>query len=208
MRAEVGQHAGAAIAPGRIPDVTRRAVAVEHPAQIDPSQCARFDHFLHAHEVGLETVIVGRVANTPSGPRKRGQTLQHAGSGSKQWLFHQHMLAVVEQVGQQLELGVVRRADQRRIVVGWRHIGDLTVIRLAVDRIDARHRIRPGDGATFSPLNAQSGDDNSHAYSRRRSTAAIFSSSCSGVVGVLPSCSHATAAAIAPRIDANDQSGK
>src|SRR5271166_344063 len=70
MRAKVGQHAGATIAPGRIPDIAGRAVAVEHPAQIDPPQYTRIEHLPHADKVRLEAVIVGRIANgaARSGP--------------------------------------------------------------------------------------------------------------------------------------------
>src|SRR5712691_3675384 len=63
MRAEIGQHASALIPPGRIPNEPRRAIAVEHAAGIDRAELARCDQIPHTHEVRLEAMIIGGVAN-------------------------------------------------------------------------------------------------------------------------------------------------
>ena len=71
MRAEIGQHAGALIAPGRIAHQPRRAVAVEHAAGIDRTELAAGDEVAHAHEMRLETVIVSGIANDAIAARQR-----------------------------------------------------------------------------------------------------------------------------------------
>src|ERR1700758_3824829 len=63
MRPKVGQHAGAAIAPRRIPDIAGRAIAIKHSAEIYPSQRSGLDCLPHTDEVRLEAMIVGCVAN-------------------------------------------------------------------------------------------------------------------------------------------------
>src|SRR3954471_11045280 len=71
MRAEIGQHARALIAPGRIAPQPRRAIAVEHAAGIDRTEFAAGDEVAHAYEMRLETMIVGGIANDAVAARQR-----------------------------------------------------------------------------------------------------------------------------------------
>src|SRR5260370_30836218 len=66
MRAKIGQNASAPIPPSRIAHEPRRAVAIKHPAGIDRPEFAGCDQVAHAHEVRLEPVIIGCIANNPS----------------------------------------------------------------------------------------------------------------------------------------------
>src|SRR3954467_7181686 len=71
MRAEIGQHARALIAPGRVAHQPRRAIAVEYAAGIDRTELAAGDKVAHADEMRLETVIVSGIANEAIAARQR-----------------------------------------------------------------------------------------------------------------------------------------
>ncbi len=109
---------------------------------------------------------------------------------------------MLEQVGQQLDLRAVRRAHERGIVVGERYVLDPPVVGAVGHRVDAAGRLRAGDRQALAPLDPEADHDGLHAYCTRFSITASFSSTSSGVTGVLPSCSHATPAAIVARIEA------
>ena len=129
VRAEVRQHAGALVAPRRVADQPRGAVAVEHAAAIDLAEHARADRVAHAHEVRLEAVVVGRVADRAllagdafeprdvlvvARPRAASRPARacrgRAGSSRSS------------------DLRLVGRADERRVVAVERHVSDRPVV--------------------------------------------------------------------------------
>ena len=69
MGAEIVEHAGALIAPIGIANQPRRAIAVEHAAAIDRTQCARSDEVAHPYEMRLEAVVVGGIEDGALLPR-------------------------------------------------------------------------------------------------------------------------------------------
>ena len=127
VRAEVGQHAGALVAPGRIAHQPRGAVAVEHAASIRSLRARRSDELLHAHEVRLEAVVVGGIADdavlSPPAPSSSSNAACLANKG----FSTSTCLPIAEQIGQQLDLRLVRHADQRGVVAAERHVLDAPV---------------------------------------------------------------------------------
>ena len=97
MRAEIGQHARALIAPGGIAHQPRRAIAVEHAAAIDRAEFAAGDEVAHAHEMRLEAVIVGGIADDAIAARQRLECRDFAFVLRPQRLLDQHVLAIAEQ---------------------------------------------------------------------------------------------------------------
>src|SRR5713101_3059786 len=107
MRAEIGQHPGALIPPSRIPNEPRCAIAVEHAAGIDRAQFPRRDQIPHTHEVRLEAMIIGGVANNAALARQRLEPGDVALVLGPQRLLDQHVLAVLHAIGEELDLGFV-----------------------------------------------------------------------------------------------------
>ena len=130
MRAEIRQNAGALVAPGRIAHQPRRAVAVEHAAVIERAERAAAIDVAHAHEMRLEAVIVGGVADRAVLlARERSSRLIDSSSARPQRLLHQHVLAVAEQVLEHLDLRLVGNAGQHGVVAAERNVFDAPDIR-------------------------------------------------------------------------------
>src|SRR6266545_5588471 len=115
------------------------------------------------------------------------------------------MLAVLETIAEELDLGLVGNAGQHRVVVRERNIRDRAVARLRVDGIDGGDEVVTGDPATLVTLHSEAGDHDSHRWTTQRgpicrSMVSIFERTSSAVTGMLPSTSHSTAAAMAPRM--------
>ena len=72
------------------------------------------------------------------------------------------MLAVGEKMRKQFHLRRVRRAHQRRVIVGERHVGDAAVGGVGDDGIDGCRHLGAGDGAALASLDAQADDDDAH----------------------------------------------
>ena len=153
VRAEIRQHAGVAIAP-RAADVARGAVAVEHAAPVGPAQPPGVEQRLHPHEARLEAVVVGGIADDGLALGHGRQRLQRALVGRHQRLLDEHVLAVAEQVAEELELGGVGCADQRRLERVERHLRERPEAGAGMDRIDRRHHVGAGDGETLRALDA------------------------------------------------------
>ena len=162
MRAEIGQNTGALITPSGIAHEPRRAVTVEHPAGIDRTEFAAGDEVTHAHEVRLEAVIVGGIANDAVAPRERLEAGDFGFVFRPQWLLDQHVLAIVEAVGENVDLGLVRDAGQDRVVVRERNIRDRPVTCVLVHRIDSCDKVGARDSAALVTLNTETGDHDPH----------------------------------------------
>ena len=157
----------------------------------------------------LEAVIVGRVADGAMVPGKPIELRQILGCVAEQRLFHQQVLAVLQQVAQNPQFDAVGSAHQRRIVIINRHLLDAFIPGIGMNRIHRGDRLVPGYGKTLLALDSQTNDDDPQMVaaptnnsgtgidtrSRRLSTS-------SGPMGLLPSRSQAMAAAIEPRMDA------
>ena len=162
MRAEIGQHAGALIAPGGIAHQPRRAVAVEHAAGIDRTELAAGDQVPHPHEMRLETVIVGGIANDAIAARQRLERRDFAFVLRPQRLLDQHVFAIADAVGEDIDLGLVGDAGQDGVIVRERNVHDRPVARLLVDRIDRRDKVGAGDPAALVTLNSEARDHDPH----------------------------------------------
>ncbi len=205
VRAEIGQHAGALVAPGGITHQPRGAVAVEHAAGIDRAELARRDQVAHADKMRLKAMIVGGVADDAALARQRLEPGNVAFLLRPQRLLHQHVLAVLETIGQELDLRLVGDAGQHRVVVGERNVRDRAIARLRIDGIDGGDEVVTGDAATLVTLNSEARDHDPHRWTAQRgaicrSMASIFERTSSAVTGILPSTSHSTAAAMVPRM--------
>src|SRR5436190_3073495 len=212
MRAQIVQHTGAVIAPSRLAHQPRRAVAVEHAAVIEPPQPAAGDEIAHGDIVRLEAMVVGGVEDHTEAPRQRLELAYLGVVGGPQRLLDQRMLAVLGQVREQLELGAVGDAAERRVVALDRNILQVAIIGAGVDRVDRGDEIGSSELAPLGALHSQADDDHSHAwapsaawvaanqawYVARRSTWPILSSTSWRPTGTLPSCSQVMAAAMAP----------
>src|SRR5262249_50379403 len=122
-----------------------------------------------------------------------------------QRLLDQHVLAVLEAVGEHLDLRFIGDTGEHRVIVRERHVGDGAIARLVVDRIHRRDEVPTSDPATFMPLNPEARDHDPHRRTAQtgaicRSSVSIFERRSSAVTGTLPSHSHSTAAAMVPRM--------
>ena len=162
MRSEVREDSGAPVAPGRVANVARRAVAVKHPAEVDLPEDARLDGLFHPDEMRLESVVVGRVADDPRLGGAGGEPLERRLGGGEQRLFHQDVLPVGQQVVEDVHLDVVGRADEGRFVGVQRHLLHRGVLRAPINRVRGGDHVRPGDGQALPPLDAEADDDHPH----------------------------------------------
>src|SRR6185436_14067704 len=153
---------GALVPPRRVPYVPGGAVAVEQPAPVDSPEIARLQQRLHPHEVRLEPVVVGGVADGPMAAPERGERLERAVVRCQQGLLDQHVLAAAEQVREEVDLDVVRDGDHRRIVRVDRDVIDLPVPGVRLDRIDGTHDLVAGHRETLATLNPEADDDYPH----------------------------------------------
>ena len=72
------------------------------------------------------------------------------------------MLAIVEAVGENVDLGLVRDAGQDRVIIRERNVHDRPVARLLVDRIDSRDKVGARDPAALVTLNSETRDHDPH----------------------------------------------
>ena len=72
------------------------------------------------------------------------------------------MLGSPEQIGQKLKLGRIGRAHQGCVVGVERHLGECPEAGVGVDRIDARHHVRAGDGEALPTLDAETDNNDAH----------------------------------------------
>ena len=201
--AEIVQHARAFVAPSRLPHELCRAVAVEQAAAVEPAQAARLHDLPQPHEVRLEAVIIGGVANHALVARQALERRDLIVFRSPERLFDQHVLALADQLGEQRNLRLVGNAAERRVIVGRRHLREVTVICLRQGRVHRCHEVVAGHGTPLAPLDAEADDDyahRNHAGPRSRSILSSRADTSAGVTGTLPSTSHSPAAAITPRI--------
>ena len=163
MRAEVGKHAGALVAPVGIADQPRRPVAVEHAAAIDAPECTRGEEVAHADIVRLEAMVVGGVADRAGLSRQRFQLLELGVALCRKRLLHEHMLAVSEQVSKDRDFRRVGGADERCIVTVERRLRAISRHAASgADRIDDADCIRTGNAQALFSLNSVADDDNPH----------------------------------------------
>ena len=79
-----------------------------------------------------------------------------------QRLLDQHVLAIADAVGEEVDLGLVGDAGQHGVIIRERNVHDRPVARLLVDRIDSRDKVGAGDPAALVTLNAEARDDDPH----------------------------------------------
>ena len=72
------------------------------------------------------------------------------------------MLAVAQQIAQQRQLGLIRRAHQSGIVAVERDIFDGAILRGVLQRVHCCHRVGAGNRQTLRALDAEPRNDNSH----------------------------------------------
>ena len=88
------------------------------------AELARRDEVAHAHEMRLEAVIIGGVADDALACAPSASSAAIVASLLRpQRLLDQHVLAVAQAVGRELDLRLVGNADQHRVVVGERNVG-------------------------------------------------------------------------------------
>ena len=148
----------------------------------------------------LEPVIVGGVAGRTFRSREFEQ-LADLGGRTEQRFFHQRVFSIGQKVPENREFFLIGNAHAGRVVRPERHILDSLKINPGCDRIDDGYDVLPGNRATFASLHAETDDRYSHSKRERFSSALSFFRTSSGFTGLLPSCSQATAAASAPRIE-------
>ena len=103
----------------------------------------------------LEPVIIGGVADRAGLRRQCGEFGQVLVAVRQQRLLDQRVLAVAEQIGQQLDLGLVGHAEQRRVVAVERHVLDAAEAGIGQNRIHGGDDFRPSDRGPLATLNAQ-----------------------------------------------------
>src|SRR4051812_14415948 len=111
------------------------------------------------------------------------------------------MFPIGQKVLKDREFFLIRNANAGAIVRPERHLSDSLKIDTGRNRIDHGHHLLAGNRTTFPSLHPETDDYYSHSKRERFSNASSFLRTSSGFTGLLPSCSHATAAASAPRID-------
>ncbi len=201
MRSEIGQHAGALIAPGGIAHQPRRAVAVEHAAGIDRAERARRDAIAHAHEMRLEAMIIGGVDHDAARAGVRLEVEDVLVAVDPERLFDEHAFAVFDAIAEHRRLRLVRDAGEHRVIGGERHILDVLVVRVGAKRIDEADEIVRRRLAALRALHPHACHDDAHqSYSKFNclSIRSILRCIVSDAIGRLPSTSHSQAAAIAP----------
>src|SRR3989338_11007835 len=199
---EIRQHSEFLISPRRKAHITRCPISVEKPDQVDRSQHAGIQQLLQPHYVRLKAVVVRRVAGHTGRAAQLLQAIEQLFVLRQQGFFNENVLAVAEQVLQEANLHLVWRADQSGVETLQGNLLNRVILGLGVYRIDRRNDIRLGNRQPLGPLYPETDDDHHHEYLTCFSTAFSFFRTSSGATGLFPSCSHATAAAIEPRIDA------
>jgi len=71
----------------------------------------------------LEAMVIGGIANDGAAPGHVGEPFERCIIGREQGFLDQEVLAVAEQMAQQLDLGIIRGTDERRVINAKRHIG-------------------------------------------------------------------------------------
>ncbi len=72
------------------------------------------------------------------------------------------MLSVAEQVVENVEFGLIGRANARGIVRVQRHFVDTSVFSVGSNRIDGGYYIASGNRLPFLPLNTQANNNDFH----------------------------------------------
>ena len=119
----------------------------------------------------------------------------------EQRFFDQRMFPIGQKVPEDRQFFLVRNAKTGRIVRSERHLFDSLKIDFGCYRIDHGDDVFPGNRAAFTSLHPETDNRYSHSKRERFSSALSFLRTSSGFTGLLPSCSQATAAASAPRIE-------
>src|SRR6266568_3710320 len=113
---EVGENTQSRVPPRRVSHIARGAIAVEKLHLVNSPEPAGRQFALEPDNMRLETVIVSSVTNDLISFSQSFQLLKAMSGVAEQRFFHQHVFFVGEQVGQNLRLGIVRRANEGRLV--------------------------------------------------------------------------------------------
>src|SRR5262249_34461519 len=79
-----------------------------------------------------------------------------------QWLFDEHVLAVLEAVANEVELRLVRNAGKDGVVAIKRHVAQALVVGFFADRIDRANVVAARKALPLAALNAHSGNNYTH----------------------------------------------
>jgi hypothetical protein len=112
VRAQVGEHSKALVAPARVSHVSSGSVAVGEAGQVDRTELPTVEQLLEAEDVRLETMVVRGVAG---GAVRHGQLAepgQRLVLVREHRLFHQDVLAVRHEILEQRRLLAIRHADE------------------------------------------------------------------------------------------------
>src|SRR3954454_21630610 len=162
VRTEIKQDPGTRIAPGRVPHEAGGTIAVEHAATVDLAEYAGPNKVAHPHEMRFKSMVVSRVADRAAPARRAFEFQQFVGAGRLQRLLDQHVLAVIEQIPENLELRGIWRADCRGRVAINRHITNIPPIGLSEVGINSPDGVAPGNPLPLSTLDPIADDDNLH----------------------------------------------
>ena len=116
MTPEVGENPQARVAPRRVSHIARGAIAVKKLNLVNLPEPAGRQFALEPDDMRFETVIVSGVTDDLISFSQSFQLVQTVSGVAQQRLLHQHMFFVGEQVRQNFRFGIVRRADQGRLV--------------------------------------------------------------------------------------------
>ena len=107
-----------------------------------PPERAGLDEIAHAHEVRLEAVIVGDVEHDASRARVLLQPCERRLVVGDQRLFDQRVLAMLDEVTEQLDLRRVGNAEQRRVERVERNLAQIPKVRLGIAHVDGGRQSR------------------------------------------------------------------
>src|SRR5262249_7557764 len=137
-------------------------VSIEHATAIDTPELAGGDQVAHAHEVRLETMVIGGVTHHALPTRLLPQLFDLRRGIGPEGLLHQNMVWLIDGVGQQLDFRRVGNTGQYGIVAIERHVIEPLVVGFRIHRIDGRNIVSAREPAAFVTLNAETGDDDAH----------------------------------------------
>ena len=107
--------------------------------------------------MGLEAVVIGGVTDGAVFLRQFLQMAYVRLVLGKDGFFHQHMLAMFQQITQHLHLGLVGNTGQHRVVRLQRHVFDSLKIHAFGYRIHRGHHMVTRRGHALMPLHAHAG---------------------------------------------------
>ena len=107
-------------------------------------------------------MVVSRVAHHAAPARQPREGLERPFVRREERLLHQDVLAVLEQLGQELRLGGIGHADQRSVVRLRSHVLECAEIGVCDARIHRRDHVGAGHLPALPALDPEPDDDHAH----------------------------------------------